>query len=55
MPELTIPECTTSNFESFVDKFKSAVFHMYTIHGVHIGYLLREADGNYNYNWTSRK
>ena len=55
MPQLTVRKFTISKFEIFIEKFKSDVSRMGVFHGFAIYYLLREVDGNYNYNCTSRR
>ena len=40
MPELTVPNFTTSKLESFMDNFRSAVSRVDGIHRVPIDYLL---------------
>ena len=55
LPTLTVPKFTTSNFEGFMDNFKSAVARVDGIHGVPIDYLLRDTNGDYNHIWSSRR
>ena len=50
LPNLTAPEFTTSNFESFMDNYRSVVSSVDGIHGVPIDYPLIDVDGNCNYN-----
>ena len=53
MPELTVQNFTTSNFESFMYNIKSDVYFVGGIHGVPFYYLLGEFCGNYKENWES--